>query len=163
RQVALKRLVALKMVLSGVRAGEAELARFRAEAEAVAKLQHPNIVQIHEVGEHEGLPFFSLEYVPGGTLAAWLRGAPLQGQAAARLTMTLALAVEAAHAAGIVHRDLKPANVLLTAPGAGSASDGQPSSVAGASGSWGVPKITDFGLAKQLGEDSGHTRTGAIM
>src|SRR5665213_3615278 len=143
RQSKLNRLVALKMILAGEYAGEKELARFRTEAEAVARLQHPNIVQIFEVGEHDGHPYFSLEFVDGGSLAQKLDGTPLPPQQAARLVETLARAMHAAHQAGVVHRDLKPANVLLTADG--------------------TPKITDFGLAKKLDADAGQTQSGAIM
>jgi WD40 repeat protein len=149
RQEKLKRTVALKMILSGAHAGAADLARFRAEAEAVARLQHPNIVQIYEVGEWRAapnsppLPFFALEFVDGGSLASRMAGTPLPAREAAQLTETLARAMDVAHQRGIVHRDLKPANVLLTAGG--------------------VPKITDFGLAKRLDDDSGQTRTGAVM
>jgi WD40 repeat protein len=143
RQIGLDRLVALKMVLTGGHASPAELTRFRTEAEAVARLQHPNIVQIYDVGEHGGLPFFSLEYCAGGSLDRQLDGTPWPAQKAARLVETLAKAVEAAHCAGVVHRDLKPANVLLT-------KDGQ-------------PKITDFGLAKRLDVDNGQTQSGAIL
>jgi serine/threonine protein kinase len=143
RHVALKRVVALKMILSGAHAGEDQLARFRAEAEAVARLQHPNIVQIYEVGEHDGLPYFSLEFVDGGSLARQLGGAPQPAARAAELTEGLARSVHYAHERGIVHRDLKPANVLLTADGA--------------------PKVTDFGLAKQIDSDSGQTHSGAVM
>jgi tetratricopeptide (TPR) repeat protein len=150
RQVQLKRVVALKMILAGAQAGAAELARFRTEAEAVARLQHPNIVQIHDVGEYEGRPYFSLEFVEGGTLAKKLAGAPQPPREAAQLVHTLALAMDAAHQRGIVHRDLKPANVLLA--GAADAPVAQC-----------VPKIADFGLAKRLDDDSGQTQTGAIM
>jgi WD40 repeat protein/tetratricopeptide (TPR) repeat protein len=143
RDVQLNRLVALKMILAGAHAGPQELARFRTEAKAVARLQHPNVVQIHEVGEHDGLPYFSLEFVDGGSLHKKLAGAPQQPGAAAQLLETLARAVHAAHERGIVHRDLKPANVLLTADG--------------------VPKVTDFGLAKHLDDDSGGTLSGAIL
>src|SRR5207253_9870298 len=113
RQAKLGRLVALKMILSGAHAGEADLARFRTEAEAIARLQHPNIVQIFEAGEHDGLPYFSLEFCPGGSLDKKLGGTPLPPKEAATLIETLALAMQAAHLKGIVHRDLKPANVLL--------------------------------------------------
>jgi WD40 repeat protein len=143
RQTALNREVALKMVLAGEHAGAAERARFRAEAEAVARLSHPNVVQIHEVGEHDGLPFFSLEYCPGGSLAGRLDGTPWPARRAAELVETLARGVHAAHQAGVVHRDLKPANVLLTADG--------------------IPKVTDFGLAKRLDVDTGQTQSGAIV
>jgi serine/threonine protein kinase len=143
RQQGLKRLVALKMILSGVHAGTQELARFRHEAEAVARLQHPNIVQIYEVGEQEGRPYFSLELIDGGSLDRKLAGRPVPPREAAQLVRTLAEAMHAAHQQGVIHRDLKPANILLTA-------DGQ-------------PKITDFGLAKQLDDASAQTRSGAIL
>jgi WD40 repeat protein len=143
RQKGLNRDVALKVILAGAHAGEAERARFRAEAEAVARLQHPNIVQVHEVGEHNGVPFFSLEYVEGGSLADRLDGTPWPAPRAAALVEALARAVHAAHARGVVHRDLKPANVLLTADG--------------------VPKVTDFGLAKRLDADKGQTQSGAVV
>jgi serine/threonine protein kinase/WD40 repeat protein len=138
----LKRRVALKMVLVGSHAGEHELARFRTEAEAVARLQHPGIVQIHEVGVHGGLPFFSLEFCPGGSLDRKLDGTPLPAREAAALVQKLAQAMQAAHEKGVIHRDLKPANVLL-------AEDG-------------TPKITDFGLARKL-DEAGQTQTGSIM
>jgi WD40 repeat protein/predicted Ser/Thr protein kinase len=144
RQVALNRPVALKMILSGAYAGEQERARFRTEAEAVARLRHGNIVQIYEVGEQDGRPFLSLEFVEGGSLADQLKGTPQPAYEAARLLETLARAVHAAHLCGVVHRDLKPANVLL-------AEDG-------------TPKITDFGLAKQLdAESAGQTGSGTIL
>jgi serine/threonine-protein kinase len=143
RQTRLNRLVALKMILAGSHAGEQDRRRFLREAEAVARLQHPNIVQIHEVGEADGHPFFSLELCPGGNLAGKLQGKPLPAREAARLVETLAWAVQAAHEAGLVHRDLKPANVLLAADG--------------------TPKITDFGLAKKLDGGAGLTASGAIL
>ncbi len=130
------------MILSGGHAGAADLARFRTEAEAIARLQHPNIVQIHEVGEHGGLPYFSLEFCAGGSLEKKLAGTPLPPKEAAALVETLARAMQAAHEKGVIHRDLKPANVLL-------AEDG-------------TPKITDFGLAKKVGE-VGQTASGAVM
>jgi WD40 repeat protein/predicted Ser/Thr protein kinase len=142
RQLGLGRLVALKMILHGGHAGEEERQRFRAEAEAIARLQHPNVVQIYEVGEHTDLPFFSLEFCPGGSLADRLTGTPLPASQAAELIEALAGAVQAAHQAGVIHRDLKPANVLLTAEGAA--------------------KITDFGLAKKL-DEQGRTATGSIL
>ena len=143
RHLALKRTVALKMVLDGAHAGAAALSRFRAEAEAVAKLQHPNIVQVHEVGECGGRPFFSLEFVEGGSLDRKLAGTPLPPREAAEVVEKLAETMHAVHQQGIVHRDLKPANVLLTANG--------------------TPKITDFGLAKNLKGESGQTASGAVM
>src|SRR5262249_18747741 len=114
RQVKANRLVALKMILAGSHAGEQDLARFRAEAEAVARLQHPHIVQVFEVGEHQGLPYVSLELWEGGSLERRLNGTPLPTREAARLILALAEAMEAAHGRNVVHRDLKPANVLLT-------------------------------------------------
>src|SRR5262249_52174874 len=142
RQKSLDRTVAVKMVRAGAHASPEELARFRREADTVAKLAHPNIVQIHEVGEHDGRPFLSLEFVDGGSLDRKLGGAPLPPREAAGLIETLARAVHHAHVVGVVHRDLKPANVLLTANG--------------------IPKITDFGLAR-LGAGSGQTQTGEIL
>jgi hypothetical protein len=142
RQTSLGRDVALKMILSGAHAGCDEMRRFRTEAEAVARLRHPNVVQIYEIGEVGGLPFFSLEFVGGGSLESRLRGEPQQPAEAARLVEALARAVQAAHDVNVVHRDLKPANVLLT-------EDGQ-------------PKITDFGLARKL-DEQGRTQTGSVM
>ncbi|MBL8799219.1 MAG: protein kinase [Planctomycetia bacterium] len=142
-QVKLKRMVALKMILAGAHASADQLGRFRGEAEAVARLQHPGIVQIYEIGEENGQPFFSLEFVAGGPLDKKLGGNPQPFRWSAEMVEAICRAMHAAHQAGIIHRDLKPANVLLTLEGA--------------------PKITDFGLAKQLEEESGQTRTGAVM
>jgi serine/threonine protein kinase len=157
RQLSLDRLVALKMILAGPLAGLQEVARFRTEAAAVARLQHPNIVQIYEVGEQDGLPFLALEFVNGPTLARRVAGLPQPARPAAELVETVARAIAVAHERGIIHRDLKPSNVLL----------GQPPSGFG-EGSWheplyGVPKITDFGLAKRLDSDAGHTRSGVFL
>jgi eukaryotic-like serine/threonine-protein kinase len=143
RQANLNRIVALKMILAGSGASADDLARFQAEAEAVAKLQHPNIVQVYEVGQHEDRPFFSLEFVEGGCLSTQLKRTPQTPELAARLTATLARAIFAAHQKGIVHRDLKPANVLVTLDG--------------------TPKIADFGLAKQVDGDSQRTQSGVIV
>src|SRR5262249_55668726 len=117
QQTALKRLVALKMILAGSHAGADQLARFQAEAEAIACLPHPHVVQVHDVGAHHDQPFFALELVAGGSLAAGLDGTPWLGRRAAELVEVLARAVEAFHQRGIVHRDLKPANVLLAEDG----------------------------------------------
>src|SRR5271155_4806654 len=122
RQVRLKRTVALKTLLAGSLAGPHEMVRFRAEAEAVARLQHPSIVQIYEIGEHDGLLYFSLEYVKGGTLAQRLSQGALPVRQAAELTEVLARAMHFAHQHRVIHRDLKPANILLEpgeGPGAG--------------------------------------------
>jgi eukaryotic-like serine/threonine-protein kinase len=142
RQHKLNRIVALKMILAGSHASEAELARFLAEAEAVAQMQHPNIVQLFESGQHDGLPYFTLEFVSGGSLSQKLAGVPLPPADAARLVEELARAIHYAHERGIVHRDLKPANVLLQSA---------------------VLKITDFGLAKRVESGAGLTASGAIM
>src|SRR5207244_1174906 len=112
-QVKLNRRVALKMVLSGEHASAEARQRFQAEAEAIAKLRHPNVVQIYEVGEVRGEPYLALEYLPGGGLDRRLRTGLPAPTAAARLVEVLARAVQAAHAQGVVHRDLKPANVLF--------------------------------------------------
>jgi serine/threonine-protein kinase len=143
RQKKLNRIVALKMVLAGAHAGQDQLARFFTEAEAVAHLQQPNIVQIYEVGEHNGLPYFSLEFVDGGCLADRIDGKPQPVKDAAQMVERLARAIGYAHQQGIIHRDLKPANVLLTKEG--------------------EPKITDFGLAKRLESDSSQTKSGTLM
>jgi hypothetical protein len=143
RQVGLNRLVALKVILAGEHAGPEQAARFRREAEAAARLQHPHIIQIHDIAEHQGRPYFSMEYLPGGSLAQRLGGTPLPVRDAAALAEALARAVQAAHGRGVVHRDLKPANVLLTADG--------------------TPKVGDFGLAKRLDSSGGQTHTGAVM
>jgi hypothetical protein len=142
-QVPLQRLVALKMIVTGNTASQAHLDRFRAETLAVARVQHPNIIQLFDVGVHDGKPYFFMEYAAGGSLARKLDAAPQPFAAAAQLVQTLARAVHVAHEHGIVHRDLKPANVLLTDDG--------------------VLKITDFGLAKRLDDESAQTQTGSIL
>jgi WD40 repeat protein len=166
RHRALDRVVALKMLLGGGHASPADLARFRAEAEAIARLQHPNIVQVHDVGDHDGRPFFSLEYVDGGSLADRLDGTPLPAREAAALVATLAGAVQAAHAKGVVHRDLKPANVLLSFSGrsqSGADSGPGPAPLSERPLNVAVPKIADFGLAKRLDSAVGQTASGAIL
>jgi WD40 repeat protein/tRNA A-37 threonylcarbamoyl transferase component Bud32 len=143
REEKLQRTVAIKMHLSGAHASAEDLARFRKEAEAVALLQHPNVVQIFHIGEQEGKPFVVLEYVDGGSLAGEIKGKPWNARHAAAMVLQLAQAMAAVHAKGIIHRDLKPANVLLTADF--------------------EPKITDFGLAKRLDTETAMTATGAVM
>jgi WD40 repeat protein len=142
-QDSLRRVVALKMMLPGPFADPRLRARFRTEAEAIARLHHPNIVQVYETGEDGGQPYFTLEFVAGGTLAGRLRGRPLPWREAAARAETLARAVQHAHECGILHRDLKPANVLL-------AEDG-------------TPKISDFGLAKLRQGGGDRTDTNAIL
>jgi len=143
RQARLDRFVALKMIRAGAGARPDDLARFEVEARAVAAIEHPNIVRIFEIGEHDGLPYFSLEFLAGGSLAKRIGGKPQPVDEAARITEVLASAMGVAHQRGIIHRDLKPANVMLAADG--------------------TLKITDFGLAKRLEGDSTQTRTGSIL
>ncbi|MBX9579177.1 MAG: serine/threonine protein kinase [Gemmataceae bacterium] len=144
RQVRLNRPVALKMVLAGGHASAEERARFLAEAELIAKLHHPHVVQVHEFGaDADGRPFFALEYLPGGSLADRLRDGPLAPAVAAGLVETLARAVGYAHGLGVIHRDIKPGNVLFDAAA--------------------QPKVADFGLAKQAGSASDLTATGAVL
>jgi WD40 repeat protein len=166
RQVSANRVVALKMVLAGSHAGAEEMARFRKEAQAIASLEHLHVVRVYEVGEHQGLPFFSLEFCEGGSLDRRLQGKPVSPRVAAALVAALARGVQAAHDHGILHRDLKPGNVLLSAacglagqPEQGPAKpQAAEQALAGA-----VPKITDFGLAKRLDDVSGLTRTGNLL
>ncbi len=144
RHVTLKRDVAIKMILQGKHTGEAGVARFLTEARAVANLQHPNIVQIFEIGQHEGLPYFSLEYVEGTDLQKKIAKRPQPAEEAAHLVEKLARAMQYAHDQNIVHRDLKPANILIATTG--------------------EPKVSDFRLAKELDDlDSAGTQTGTIM
>ncbi len=143
RQNSLNRTVAIKMILAGKLAGLAEVQRFLREAEAAANLQHPNIVAIHEVGEHDGQNYFSMDYVEGRDLGALVREGTLPAQRAARYVKIIAEAIHFAHQRGTLHRDLKPQNVLIDA------SD--------------QPRITDFGLAKFVEHDSRLTQSGAIM
>jgi eukaryotic-like serine/threonine-protein kinase len=178
RHLALNRVVALKMILDGAHAGPKDLERFRQEAEAVARLHHPNIVQIFDIGESEGRPYFVLEYVEEGNLASCLRGDPQPLKPTVRLIETLARAIHFAHQYRVVHRDLKPANILLqkraitqhTQEGIGGTSpplfSPPPSSEEGDPGnSWfkSLPKITDFGLAKRLDEKASWSRSGEVL
>ena len=143
RQKSLNRPVALKMILSGQLASALDVARFRAEAEAAANLDHPNILPIYEVSEHEGQQYFSMKLIEGGSLAGRVAELVTRPREAAALVARLARAIHFAHQRGILHRDLKPANVLLDPDG--------------------TPYVTDFGLAKRTEEDSGLTRTGAVV
>lgn len=143
RQISLDRIVAIKMILPGPCAQEDEIARFRLEAEATARLRHPNIVTVHEVGCIKGQPYYTMDFIDGPSLSQRVAAGPLPGRLAARLMMTVARALNHAHTHGIIHRDVKPSNILLDAEE--------------------EPHVTDFGLAKRLGGDSCHTRTGAVM
>jgi hypothetical protein len=142
RQTRLDRPCALKMILAAEHAGAAQRERFETEAQAIARLQHDNIVRVYEIGEHHGQPFMALEFCAGGSLDRKLRDQQPTAREAATLVRALALGMQAAHEARVIHRDLKPGNVLLAADG--------------------TPKITDFGLAKKMDED-GATRTGSVL
>ena len=153
RQLSLDRIVALKIILRGATASLADLARFRGEAETAARLNHPSIVPVYEVGQQGDLPFFTMRYVEGHTLASRVADGPLPGREAARLLAPIARAIAAAHQQGVLHRDLKPSNVLIDENG--------------------EPYVSDFGLAKRLTPDSDDaaaiadaaqlTQTGAII
>jgi len=143
RQVSLNRVVALKMILSGQLASDDDVARFRLEAQTAAALQHPNIVAIHEVGEHDGQHYFSMDFVEGKSLAEMVRDNPLPPEQAARWVRTVTEAIQYAHEHGVLHRDLKPSNVLIDP--------------------FGQPRVTDFGLAKRIDKDAGLTATGAVV
>ncbi|MHB1556720.1 MAG: WD40 repeat domain-containing serine/threonine protein kinase [Isosphaeraceae bacterium] len=143
RQPRLDRLVALKMIRAGDGARPDDLDRFEAEARAVAAIDHPNIIKIFAIGERDGLPYFSLEFLEGGSLAQRIDGKPQPVEESARIVEALARAMSVAHRRGIVHRDIKPANVLFAADG--------------------TPKIADFGLVKRLEEDSARTGAGSIL
>ena len=131
------------MIRGGANARPEDLARFEIEAKAVAAIEHSNFIRIFDIGEHEGLPYFSLEYLPGGTLAQKIGGKPQPFDEAARIVETLARAIHVAHEHKVIHRDLKPTNILFAADG--------------------TPKIADFGLVKRLEDDSGHTSSGSIL
>jgi serine/threonine-protein kinase len=142
RQIGLDRIVALKVVLHAGHAGSDARTRFQNEARAIARLQHSNIVAIHDIGDAGGAPYFSMEYCAGGSLSRRLAQGPMEPRQAAELVRTLALAVQAAHDQQVIHRDLKPANILLTADG--------------------TPKVADFGLARRT-DATGQTASGAIL
>jgi WD40 repeat protein len=166
RDLKLQRLVALKMILHGSHAGAADLTRFLHEAEAIAQLQHPNIVQLFESGQYQGLPYFTLEYVAGGSLADKLQGTPLEPAEAGLLIEQLARGIDYAHRQGIVHRDLKPGNVLLASGGVVSGEWSRkdtPSTTHPSPLTTHQPKITDFGLARRTELGSGLTATGAVL
>ena len=143
RQVSLNRTVAVKMIVSGQVASDEEIHRFHTEAEAAAKLEHPNIVPIYEVGEHEGMHFFSMAYVEGQDLAEMIRDQPLPPRQAAEYVKALAEALAYSHSQGVLHRDIKPANVLIDENN--------------------QPRITDFGLAKRVDAQTEMTNTGQIL
>jgi serine/threonine-protein kinase len=143
RQLGFNRVVALKMIGAGPGADPGELRRFRTEAEAVARLRHPNILQVHDIGEVDGCPYFSMEYLEGGSLGRRARAGPVPPRRAAEVVEALARGMHHAHQAGVVHRDLKPSNVLLDADG--------------------TPKVADFGLAKLLDADATRTDSDAVL
>ncbi len=143
RQISLNRTVALKMILAGQLADERDVKRFYTEAEAAAQLDHPGIVPIFEVGQHEGQHFFSMAFVEGRSLAERLADGPMPPREAAALLLDVTRAIEYAHSRGVIHRDLKPSNILIGADG--------------------NPRVTDFGLAKRVQGDSGLTGSGQIL
>jgi serine/threonine protein kinase/WD40 repeat protein len=166
RHLQLGRWVALKMIGSGSHADPRELARFRTEAEAAARLQHANIVQVYEVGEFNGCPFITLEFIDGGSLAQHIAGESPPAREAAQLVETLARAAAYAHQHGVVHRDLKPANILLAGAKhvtAGATISERPSALSARDLRFRAPKITDFGLAKRLDDGIGQTKTGELL
>jgi len=142
RQIKLQRLVALKVLVGRSHASSEDVARFNSEAITIAQIQHPNVMQIFDVGEYNGFPYLAAEYVDGGTLENKMNAGKMSIHETVKLMYLISRGVGAAHSKGVVHRDLKPSNILLTADG--------------------VPKVADFGLAKQLGPENS-TMTGSVM
>jgi WD40 repeat protein/serine/threonine protein kinase len=178
RQIALNRIIALKMILAGAQAGPHQRARFRSEGEAIARLHHPGIVQIYDIGEHEGRPYLALEFVDGGNLEQALSGTPWPPGRATAFVEQLARAMHVVHGQRIVHRDLKPANILLSGvrgqgsgvrikqeePGVPKWEEAVTSSLPpDPSPLTPIPKITDFGLVKLLDGAPGQTQSGTIL
>jgi serine/threonine-protein kinase len=166
RQVNLKRIVALKLILAGQLAGPHDVARFHAEAEAAAKLDHPGIVPIFEIGEHEGQHYFSMAFVDGESLAHRIAQGVMEPREAAALMKQVAEAIAYAHVEGVIHRDLKPGNILLQKDEGGRMKDelspGSSSFIPHPSSF--LPRVTDFGLAKRVeGESQGLTATGQVL
>jgi tRNA A-37 threonylcarbamoyl transferase component Bud32 len=161
RQLRPERIVALKMLLAGRHAEPNDRTRFLREADAVAQLQHPNIVPLYEAGQHGDLPYFTLEFVSGGSLANLLQGKPLPPRDAARLVEQLARGMQYAHERGIIHRDLKPSNILLSEVSGGAVSGKDPTHHSPLTTH--QPKITDFGLAKKIADSAALTATGAVF
>ena len=143
RHIPLDRLVAIKMIISGAHASDDQVQRFQKEAEAAAHLKHPNIVSVYEVGEHDGLPYFSLEFVDGPSMAELMSETTMSAKEAAQILLPVARAIEYSHEMGVLHRDLKPQNILITPDGA--------------------PKVADFGLAKRLDSTESQTMTGVVV
>ncbi len=168
RQVGWKRLVALKMIRDGALAGPQDRGRFRIEAEAAARMRHPNIVEIYEIGENAGLPYFAMELIEGGSLAQRIAGQPHPVAEVAALIRALAVAVQHAHERKIIHRDLKPANILMSVVSCQlSVASRDAARRPPTTDNWQlttIPKITDFGLAKRLdNESTAFTQEGAVL
>jgi serine/threonine protein kinase len=163
RQDKLKRIVALKMIMIDATSRPQYLSRFQAEAEAVARLHHPNVVQIYEVGEQDGRPYLALECVTGGTLKKRLDGKPQPVRATVQFVRLLARAVHAAHQRGLVHLDLKPANILLEPASLDDVRDGSLDDAHEAAQHFGIPKVNDFGLARRIDDEGDLLRNGEVL